>query len=250
MALSSVLQTKFSVVYCGLRISEVILDKYRQLIMKLLLTSTGLTQKKIREFFVSQFDTLKDKKSCLIFTVRTEDDWKWLDLYDEELKDIGLAYDVVNISEEKDLSDLPAYDIYYVCGGNAFYILDRFRKTHLDKRLLEEIENGKFYIGVSAGSIVVGPNIQTAVVSGEAGDENDIHLEDLSGFHLVPFCMAPHFVERLGGKIERLQKEIGKPIAAITDEQAVFVTDQGQQLIGDSGGLFLECHFDEAANSY
>lgn len=181
----------------------------------------------------------------MIFTVRTQDDWKWIDLYDEELKDIGLAYDAVNISEEKDLSDLPVYDIYYVCGGNTFYILDRLRKTHLDKRLLEEIKNGKFYIGVSAGSIIVGPNIQTAGVSGEAGDENDIHLEDLSGFNLVPFCMTPHFVERLGGKIELLQKEIGKPIAAITDEQAIFVTEREQHLVGGGGGLFLGCHFDE-----
>ena len=95
--------------------------------MKLLLTSAGLTNKNVKKFFIAQFDRLDNKKACLIFTIREESDWQWLEQYDKELREIGLEYDRINISEEKNLANLKEYDIYYVCGGNTFYILDRMR---------------------------------------------------------------------------------------------------------------------------
>lgn len=205
--------------------------------MKLLLTSTGLTNHKIRDFFVSQFETFENKKACLIFTIKQESDWQWLEHYDSELKEIGLEYDGINISEEKDLSELQDYDVYYVCGGNTFYILDRLRKTSLDKVILKAIEKDKFYVGVSAGSIITGPDIEIAGIPG--GDKNDINLKDLAGLKVVPFCISPHFMDQERIDIEELQKRNNEPIVAITDDQAVFVTENECLLIGEEGGLLI-----------
>lgn len=198
--------------------------------MKLLLTSTGLRNAKVRDFFISQFETLSDKKVCLIFTVRQDSDWQWLDLYDKELKNIGLQYAKVNISEDKNLADIDGYDIYYVCGGNTFYILDRLRKTNMDKVIIREIEKGKWYIGVSAGSIIMGPDIEIAGIEG--GDENDINLEDLQGCNLVPFHISPHFVEQERRCIEAFEKKRHAEVIMITDDQAVYVTEKEQVVIG------------------
>jgi len=201
--------------------------------MKLLLTSTGLTNQKIRDFFISQFSTLEDKKACLVFTIREESDWQWIEHYDNELKSIGLQYDGINISEEKDLSDLQGYDIYYICGGNTFYILDRLRKTNLDKVILKAIESDKFYVGVSAGSIIAGPDIEVAGIGD--GDENDINLSDLSGFGLVPFHISPHYTEQDKSDVEEFYNKRNEAIIALTDDQALFVTDKEVLLVGNKG---------------
>jgi dipeptidase E len=194
--------------------------------MKLLLTSTGLEGEKIRDFFVSQFGTLEDKKACLIFTIREESDWRWVEHYHKELGEIGLLCEDVNISEEKDFSNLSDYDIYYVCGGNTFYILDRLRKTNLDKVILKAVSKDKLYVGVSAGSIIMGPDIEVAGI-GEEGDENDIHLEDLAGFGLVPYIISPHYTEKEKIYLDVFkEKRKGEQVVGLTDDQAIFVEDE------------------------
>lgn len=196
--------------------------------MKLLLTSAGLTNPKIRDFFVGQFDTLENKKACLIFTIREESDWQWLPQYEKELGGIGLAHDQINISQEKDFSDLRDYDIYYVCGGNTFYILDRMRKTGIDKVLIDAVNRGKFYVGVSAGSIIPGPDIEVA----EPGDLNDINLTDLTGLKLVPFIITPHYSQEEESEVKKFkERRKGEQVITLTDDEAVFIEDDKIVLI-------------------
>lgn len=53
---------------------------------------------------------------ALIFTVRVPEDIGWIALYHTELDGLGIGYEDINISEERDLSDANGYDGYYVCG--------------------------------------------------------------------------------------------------------------------------------------
>lgn len=192
--------------------------------MKLLLTADGMTSEKIVDFFSSQFDTLKDKRVCLIHTIREEGDWKWMDYYRKELGEMGLTHDEINISEEKDLSGWKDYDIYYVCGGNTFYILDRMRKTGLDKVLISAVKSGKFYIGVSAGSIIAGPDIEVAGF-GDA-DINDVNLVDLSGLRLTSHIIFPHYSDAdEKDLVDFKEKRIGEAVITLADKQAVFIED-------------------------
>jgi len=196
--------------------------------MKLLLTSTGLTNQKISNFFVAQFDSLENKTACLIFTIKDESDWQWLPHYREELGGLGLSYDQINISEENNLSNLKEYDIYYVCGGNTFYILDRMRKTGLDRILIDAVKKGKFYLGVSAGSNIVGPDIKVASL----GDPNDINLDDLTGLKLVSCITIPHYDKKDKSAIEKFkEKRKGEKVIPLTDDQAVFIEDDEMVLI-------------------
>ncbi|EKE11834.1 MAG: putative S51 peptidase [uncultured bacterium] len=189
--------------------------------MKLLLTSTGL-KNDIKEFFVSCFENFENKRACLVHTVREESDWQWMESYDQELKSIGLAYDAINISVDKNLAGLPEYDIYYVCGGNTFYILDRMRKTGLDRILIEAVRKGKFYIGVSAGAIIVGPDIEAAGIGN--ADINDVHLSDLTGLRLTEHIITPHYsVEEEKDVQDFREKRKGESVIALTDDQAVFI---------------------------
>ncbi len=193
--------------------------------MKLLLTSTGLTNENIKKFFISQFDRLDNKTACVITSGRTKEEQFYIEESIKELSDFGIKVTEVNIAKNDSFSNLPEFDIYYVCGGNTFYILDRMRKTGIDKVLIDVIKNGKFYLGVSAGSIIPGPDIEISGW-GEAGDSNDINLQDLSGFGLVPYLITPHYTEQEKDDVEAFkEKRKGEPVIELTDDQAIFVED-------------------------
>ena len=72
----------------------------------------------------------------------------------------------------------------YVCGGNTFKILHKLRETRLDVYITKQVEQGALYVGVSAGSIIAGPDIEIAGWGSE-GDENEVNLQDLEGFNFT-----------------------------------------------------------------
>jgi dipeptidase E len=199
--------------------------------MKLLLTSTGLTNENIKNFFISQFDRLDNKTAGVITAGKTEEEQIYIDESLKEMSDLNIKVMEVNIAKNDSFPNLPEFDIYYVCGGNTFYILDRMRKTGIDKILVDSIKNGKFYLGVSAGSIIPGPDIEISGW-GEAGDSNDINLQDLTGFGLVPYLITPHYTEQEKADIESFkEKRKGDLVIKLTDDQAIFIEDEKMILI-------------------
>lgn len=209
---------------------------------KLLLTSAGLEQGMIRDFFVKQFDRVDNKKACLITSARTAEEDAYIEASKREFVNLGISVEVVNVSQDINVSNLPEYDIYYSCGGNTFYILDRMRKTGMDKVLIQAITDGKLYIGVSAGSMLVGPDISLSDAYGDdESDANDVGLQDLSGFGSVPCFIMPHYIEQYEQVAREFQKKIpqDQSVFGLTDAQALFVTDNETLLIGEQGGLLL-----------
>jgi dipeptidase E len=202
--------------------------------MKLLLTSTGLTTPMIRDLFIGQFDRLNDKTASVVTAGRSLEERKYIEASIHEMRDLGIETFELDISKGDRFENAEKTDIYYVCGGNTYYILDRIRKTGLDALLKSEIRNGKFYLGVSAGSIVVGPNIAIAGF-GDGGDENDVCLEDLSGLGLVECIISPHFNK---GEEEALKTFTAewheRDVIGISDVQAVFVEDGKASVICDT----------------
>ena len=193
--------------------------------MKLLLTSTGLANENIKRFFVSQFDRLDNKTACVITSGRTEEEQFYIDESIKELSDLGIKVTELNIAKYDSFPYLTSFDIYYVCGGNTFYILDRMRKTKIDRFLIDAVARGKFYMGVSAGSIIPGPDIEIAGW-GKNGDPNDINLQDLKGFGLVPYLITVHYTEQEKADVEAFkEKRKGEPVIELTDDQAVFIED-------------------------
>lgn len=196
--------------------------------MKLLLTSTGLVNENIKKFFVSQFDKLDNKTACIVTSGRNDEEQFYIDGSIKELEDLGIKVIELNIAKHESFVNFPLYDIYYVCGGNTFYILDRMRKTGVDKILIDAVKKGKFYLGVSAGSNIAGPDIEVA----NLGDPNDVNLDDLTGLKLVPYITIPHYNQKDKNAIEKFkEKRKGEQVIALTDDQAIFVEDGKMVLI-------------------
>jgi len=190
--------------------------------MKLLLTSTGLNNENVKKFFISQFDRLDDKTACLVTSGRNEEEQFYIDESIKELSDLGITVTELNIAKNDIFPYLSAFDIYYVCGGNTFYILDRMRKTKIDRFLIDAVARGKFYLGVSAGSIIPGPDIEVAGL----GDPNDVNLKDLTGLKLVPYIITPHYNQKEEKDVEAFkEKRKGEQVIALNDDQAIFIED-------------------------
>lgn len=210
---------------------------------KLLLTSVGIFDENIAKFLVSQFEEgIDGKRVGMITTKQLPEHQIYIDESEKEMKDLGTLVDIINISEISDTKNLPEYDIYYVCGGNTFYILDRMRKTGIDKILMRAINDERLYIGVSAGSMLVGPNISLSdAYADDESDANNVGLQDLSGFGIVPYFIMPHYEDRFKQVAFDFSKGIStnQSVIGLTDMQALFVTDDEVILIGEKGGLLL-----------
>jgi dipeptidase E len=125
---------------------------------------------------------------------------------------------------------LAGFDVLYIQGGNTFHLLDQMRRSGADRIIRELVaEHGTVYCGVSAGSIVAGPEIGVAGWSPD-WDRNEVGLTDLAGLHLVPFILSPHYVSEDAALIAA-RLPLPHPILALRDGQAWVVNGDAQHLI-------------------
>ena len=202
---------------------------------KLFLTSTGFLNKEISDLFLKELD--KEPSQSRIFMVtsaRTKEEEYYIEESRKEL--VGLGFKdifIYNLDKKVSINEVKDCDVIYICGGNTYYIMKKFRETGLDKIVVELVNQGVIYIGVSAGSIMAGPNIE---ISGWGidGDDNDVNLKDLTGFNFTNISIFPHFEEdKHKLEVEEFKKKVNYPVIELTDNQVVFVEGEGYRVIGE-----------------
>lgn len=154
------------------------------------------------------------------------------------LHELGFELIEIDLKRPEEFSHLDDCDVIFVEGGNTFYLLDQVRKSQFNKKLKELLKKGKIYVGISAGSILVGPSIEVS----KYGDKNLHGVKDFKGLKLIPFNITPHFNEdSLTGKAEVIERETlesGMPLVALKDDQAILVQDKQYSILGP-GELYL-----------
>lgn len=212
-----------------------------QEIMNLLLSSAGLDSQEIKKEFQTRIKSLKSKKLCLICYEMKQGFEKWIEEKIEEFNKIDSAIEVVvlNLSENIEVDKIPKCDIYYVSGGNTYYILGRMRELGLDSFLINEILKNKIYFGVSAGSMILGQDINR--FSDLWNDKNQIGIKNFQGFEMIPFDIVPHYSDKQEDAVMKHYQKLEEPVVALTDKQAVLVTDEEMEIIGpEEEGLLLD----------
>jgi len=196
--------------------------------MKLLLTSAGFLNKEVSDTFLSLFNKPAGQIHIIFIPTasRTEHELKYVAESRQELVDLGITnITTLNLDRKVTVEEINNADAIYVCGGNTFYLLQKIRESGLDQ-LLPHF--GGLYVGVSAGSIVVGPNIE---VSGP-WDENDVNLSDTTDMKIVDFAVVPHCQRKDQTIVEDLKNRADYEIMELTDNQAVLVEDDERKIIG------------------
>lgn len=173
---------------------------------------------------------LKDKKVTFIPTASINEE---VNFYVQEAKDsfvkLGLEVDVLEISTSS-ISEIKEKiennDYIYVSGGNTFFLLEQLKRTGADIIINEQINKGKLYIGESAGSVIVSPNIKYIEIM---DSRESTSLQDDEALAQIDFYPVPHYgdfpFEECTKEIkDRYQDEINLKIFS-NDEVLLFEND-------------------------
>lgn len=163
------------------------------------------------------------------------EDLEWQKIDRQKLVDAGFVvsdYTITSKTRSEVKTHLEQFDCIYFSGGDTFYLLEQSQKSgcvSLIKELVQE--QGKIYIGTSAGSIIAGPKLL------EYHQREGVTLENREAYGLVNFTVVPHwgsldFKEKyLGGRIVITYKEDQVPLMLLTDNQYVHVKDGQAEII-------------------
>ncbi|WP_373565794.1 Type 1 glutamine amidotransferase-like domain-containing protein [Paraburkholderia bryophila] len=91
---------------------------------------------------------------------------------------------------EAEWSTLLSCDAIHLSGGNTFSFLSWLQRRSALPLLTRYVSEGGVLIGVSAGAILMTPSVNSALLCGDARDEQ---LMDEAGLGLVDFHVWPHF---------------------------------------------------------
>ncbi len=203
--------------------------------MKLLLTSSGFTNKTIADAFLKlSSEPFKELNLVFIPTAANAEDGDkdWLITDYANCKKLGFSsIDIVDIStlpQEIWLPRIKKADVLLFGGGNTYYLMSWLKKSGLEK-ILPELLKTRIYVGISAGSMVATKNLRMST-SQKLYSEEVFPLQDDSGLGYANFHIRPHFNSKFFPKqitryIRESVKEITEPVYAIDDDTAIVIND-------------------------
>jgi dipeptidase E len=136
-----------------------------------------------------------------------------------------------------------ASDVIFLSGGNTFYFLRNLRKLGLIGDLRHAHASGKVIAGLSAGAILLTPNIGTASFPSFDCDENFVGLRNFAALGLAPFEFFPHYShsERYRRALAGASRRTKNPIYAAPDGSGLVVSNGEFRVMG-SAHVFHKGH--------
>ena len=221
-----------------------------QTIMKLLLTSNGLSNQSIAK---ALFDLVgKPAAETSIAFIPTamnvgsgDKDWFVNDLYN--INKQGLKnFDIIDISAlPKDiwLPRIEAADVLFFSGGNSFHLMRWINESGLAE-LLPELLKTRVWAGISAGSMVTNPTLALS------SKDKKIYYEEKFGavtekaldfvdFYTRPHFNSPDFPQANKEYLEDMAKDFPDTIYALDDDSALKFVDGKVEVVTEGEYLFL-----------
>ncbi len=211
--------------------------------MKLLLTSSGFTNKSITNALLKLSGESFSKLNLVFIPTAAnveKDDKDWLITDYVNCKKLGFAsIDIVDISalpQDICLPRIKKADVLLFGGGNTYYLMSWLKKSGLGEMLPKLLET-RIYVGISAGSMVATKNLRMST-SQKLYSEEVFSLKDDSGLGYVNFHIRPHFNSKFFPKlitkyIKESAKEISEPVYAIDDNTAIVVDDEKIEIVSE-----------------
>ena len=156
----------------------------------------------------------------------------------EMLKSLGYELEIIDISkydEDYLKNKLSKTECICISGGNTFYLLQELKKKNLIGLLYERIKEGLFYIGESAGAIIMSENIEYSQMMDDKSIASE--LDDYTGVNVFEHYVLPHigeypFEESTQKILENYQDKIS--LVAINNSEAILVNDSGYTIYNES----------------
>src|SRR3989344_1823400 len=122
-------------------------------------------------------------------------------------------------------------NVIHVEGGNTFYLLKAIRESGFAEVLKELLNEGKIYIGTSAGAYIMCPTIEVANWN-ETGKDR-FGLTDFSGLNYVPFVLKVHYKNEAKEPVKEKIKTLKYPLRILRDGQGILVENNQYTFFGD-----------------
>ena len=216
--------------------------------MKLLLTSAGISNNSIKNSFLNLLGK-KPEEASLVFIPTASNiekgDKAWLIKDFVNLKNLNFkTFSIVDISAvDRSIwyPQIQEADVLVFGGGNTFYLMEWVEKSGLKDELLELLKT-KVYVGISAGSMILSPDLMLNTLQKLYKEDLD-RIENMKGVNFVDFYILPHYMSspssiRTKENIPEAVKEIKNKIYALDDNSALEIVDNNIKIISE--GNFLE----------
>ena len=139
--------------------------------------------------------------------------------------------DIVGKSKDELRNFFKDKNVIHVEGGNTFYLLKAIRETGFAEILKELLNEGKIYIGTSAGSYVMCPTIDVSDWSDETVDR--FRVTDFTALNYVPFVLKVHYKDEAEEEVKEKMKALKYPLRILRDGQGILVEDGKYTFYGD-----------------
>lgn len=224
--------------------------------MKLLLTSAGLTNETLKQALRDMLDRPTIESNMVVIpTAHNPEpgDKTWVLQEDLAIpfslgwKSFGIVDLAAVASLDHDFwwSQLEAADAILIGGGNTLYLSYWMQKTGLFDALPAWLES-KVYVGISAGSQIVGSDLYaTSELMEQSGTFEDVDYDDFGPvgqsssktLKLTNFTFRPHLNSPNAPKIrvpylEALAKTLKTPMYALDDDCAIQIIDDKTEVVG------------------
>lgn len=191
---------------------------------KIVLTSCGIIDSELKDQFYRLLDKDISQIKLLYITIAVDGekdtDRKWLEEEYATILNLGIKEKNITEYHYEENVDFSSYDIIYMIGGNTFYLLKELKEKKLVKKIIQAINNGVIYIGSSAGSIILGKTIETALPY----DENWVGIEDFTGLNIVDGIIIPH-ANRKQEFIAEAKEKYKDKIIELYDDYGIVIND-------------------------
>jgi len=215
--------------------------------MKLLLTSNGFSNEAIA---AALFDLVGKKPSDtnLVFIPTASNvesghkDWFIDDLINIKKQNFASVAitDISAVPENIWRPQLEEADVLFFEGGNTYHLMSWINESGLVK-LLPEMLKSKVYVGLSAGSMITGPDLNlrlSKAIYGEEAEQDSMAGLGLVDFYFLPHLNNLHFAARIEENLNNAMKEIKRKTYVLDDQSALKVIDGKVEYLG--GGKYLE----------
>ncbi len=210
--------------------------------MKLLLTSAGITNDHIAKAVVELVGKPANEICALFIPTAANsfvDDKTWLidnlvEFQKQQFKRIDIL-DIAGLSKEEWLPHLEAADLICFGGGNEQYLAKAMRDTGLAD-MLPELLKTKVYMGISAGSMVMGQFLThdlMSIVYPEESFEELAHPFGYVDFIFVPHLNSDYFQHVRKENLESNKAHYAHPVYSTDDHTALKVVDGKVDIVGE-----------------
>jgi dipeptidase E len=161
--------------------------------MKLYLTSAGINV--LDELVLLLPFPARDHVVCYITTAGgSETVPPWMNDEIEAIEKTGLGVrriDLARLSASDMADTFQGCHAIWVGGGNTYYLLQQVRRSGFDEYVVARIAEGLPYIGTSAGSLLLAPNIECIKYAEDP--DSQFAMESYDGLDVFPLATFVHF---------------------------------------------------------